>query len=599
MKKFIIWMSLVIFTVLCINYKVMAADAPKLNVYHDSVTSVKCNWSSSKGAKGYRLRMYDNNNKYITSYYTSKTTYTVSNLSPGKFYNFDVASYVRDKNNKAVYSKYSLRIKVKVIPARVTVSVKSIGRNSFSIKWSASKKVDYYVVYAYDEVDKSLTRIAKVYNNEYKFEDICEGVRGEYVVKAFSKYKNIDYASGESNVITAGTLPKVVKIKSGAITDETIVLKWDEVSGADFYRVYVKDIITGKNTLVKTVYGCQTTLDKLSSATDYKFLVRSGSLFNKKGYTGGKDSNILYVSTRTSEPLVDAEVLENNNIQLTWDKVSGADGYYVKIYDFEEKNYKLLDDIRDNKYIYPNSEKSIEKKFIIQGYMNTSKDVVNGMMSDSRFIYTEKDGIDISKWQGEINWEKVKKAGIDFAIIKIGGRSRNIGLISEDPTYKYNIEQAQKHGIRIGIYFYSTAISVAEAKEEADWVCKKIGNLKLDLPVVFDYEDYVIKSSRCYSTTVKGRTNCAKAFLDRVEENGQNGMMYGNQTALKEDFDMDKLEGYSIWVARYGAGNKGKRNEKFKPKIGRDYAIWQYSETGRVSGIDEYVDMNYCYELIC
>ena len=599
MKKLIVFMALVFLTILGTNYKVLAATAPKLKVDNDSVTSVKCSWSSNKEAKGYRLRMYDSNNKYITSYYTSKVTYTVSNMSPGKYYYFDVASYVRDKNNKAIYSKYSSRIKVKVLPPKVTVSVKSIGRDRFTIKWTESKNADYYVVYAYDEINKSLTRIAKVTETEYKFEDMCEGVSGEYVVKAVSKYNKIDYSSVQSNVITAGTLPEVVKIESGQITDDAIVLKWCEVSGADFYRIYVKDVITGKNTLVKTVYGCETTISNLSGATNYKFFVRSGSLFNKKGYTGGKDSNILNISTRTNEPVVNAEILENNNIKLSWDTVKGADGYYVKIYDFEKKDYKLLADILENEYIYPNKSTSIEKKFIVQGYINNEDEIINGMMSDSKFIYTEKDGIDISKWQGEINWKKVKNAGIDFAIIKIGGRSRNIGLISEDPTYKYNIEQAQKYGIRVGVYFYSSAISVAEAKEEADWVCKKVGNLKLDLPVVFDYEDYVIKSSRCYKTTVKGRTNYAKAFLDRVEENGQNGMMYGNQTALKEDFDMDKLEGYSIWAARYGAGNKGKRNEKFKPKIGREFAIWQYSETGRVSGIDEYVDMNYCYKLIC
>ena len=599
MRKAIIWMTLFILSFLGLNTEVMAAnEAPVLKVNNESITSIKCSWSSSEKAKGYRLRLYDNNGKYITSYYTSKTTYIVSDLTPGKTYYFDVASYVRDKNNKAVYSKYSSKKKLKAIPATVNLSVKSIGRDSYSIKWSEIKDADYYVVYSYDDVYRTYTRIAITTDLEYIFKDICEGVSCDYVVRAFSVHNKIAYASDVSNVITAGTLPETVKIKSGVISDNSIVLKWNEVSGADFYRIYMYDENTQKNKLVKTVYECETTLDSLSSGTNYRLLVRSGSLFNKKGYTGGKNSNVLNITTRTKQPQVNATILENNNIELSWDAVKGVDGYYVKIYDFKEQSYKLLADIKENKYVYPNENASIEKKFIVQGYMKTTNSIHNGMMSESKFIYTNKEGIDVSKWQGKIDWAKVKKAGIDFAIIKIGGRSRKVGTISADPTFTYNIEQATKYGIRVGVYFYSTAISIAEAKEEADWVCNKIKKLNLDLPIVFDYEDYVISSSRCYSTTVVRRTNYAKAFLDRVKGNGHNGMMYGNQSALKEEFNMDKLSDYSIWVARYGAGNKGKRYEKYRPNIGREYAIWQYSETGRVSGIDEYVDMNYCYKLI-
>ena len=144
-------------------------------------------------------------------------------------------------------------------------------------------------------------------------------------------------------------------------------------------------------------------------------------------------------------------------------------------------------------------------------------------------------GIDVSKYQGTIDWKKVSEAGIDFAMIRVGYRTMLSGEIVADTNAKYNMQEAQKHGIKVGAYFFSTAVNEAEAKEEANWVSSYISKYKITYPVAYDCEGFESADSRHHDMTNAERTDVALTFLDQIKANGYEGMFYVSKGAMEND----------------------------------------------------------------
>ena len=187
--------------------------------------------------------------------------------------------------------------------------------------------------------------------------------------------------------------------------------------------------------------------------------------------------------------------------------------------------------------------------------------------------------IDVSTWNGNIDWDKVYKSGVRYAMIRSSFGIENPNQI--DNKFVRNIENAIKVGIKCGIYHYSYARSVAEAKKEADFCLKTIKNYKIDLPVAFDIEDS--------SQTNLGKdtlTSIVIAFCDRIKSAGYTPMLYCNPSWLNSYLHKDKLLGkYDLWLAHWGVSSPG-----------FDCTIWQYSENGSISGISGNVDMNWIFK---
>ena len=203
-------------------------------------------------------------------------------------------------------------------------------------------------------------------------------------------------------------------------------------------------------------------------------------------------------------------------------------------------------------------------------------------------------GIDVSKWQGKIDWQKVKNSGVEFAFIRIGYRGEN-GIIYKDDNADYNIQQAQKAGVLVGVYFFSTAVSETEAKEEAEWTLKAIEGYKISYPVVYDCEGYKISTSRMYGLTAEERTNHAMTFLKTVAAAGYDAMFYGaiNEIVDATCWDITRIEKkYKVWVAHYSTVVYP---NKEKPDYANRCDAWQYTNKGSVSGISGNVDMVVCY----
>lgn len=207
-------------------------------------------------------------------------------------------------------------------------------------------------------------------------------------------------------------------------------------------------------------------------------------------------------------------------------------------------------------------------------------------------------GIDVSKHQGIIDWQKVKASGIRFAIIRIGYRGYKNGKIVEDVYFRRNMKEALAAGVAVGGYFFSTALTEAEARQEALYCIEKLKEYDITLPVVFDFEGYGNKKYRTYGITRERRTACCRAFNETMAAAGYSGMLYGSKANIRTTYDIDALN-VPLWIARYAGGRKKIFSDnKYFPAI-KGYenrtAVWQYTSVGRVDGINGNVDMDYMY----
>ena len=191
-------------------------------------------------------------------------------------------------------------------------------------------------------------------------------------------------------------------------------------------------------------------------------------------------------------------------------------------------------------------------------------------------------GIDVSEHQGVIDWAKVAVDGIDFAMIRLGYRGSTQGGLYLDEYYKKNIAGANAAGVPVGVYFYSQAIDEREAAEEARFVLDNLAGYRVDFPVVFDWEIVGGEAARTYSVSRRTLCQCARAFCDAVKAEGCQPMIYFTRFLGYRKYILRDLTDYGFWYAEYGE----------RPRFAFDFDMWQYSESGKVSGIEGNVDLN-------
>ena len=190
-------------------------------------------------------------------------------------------------------------------------------------------------------------------------------------------------------------------------------------------------------------------------------------------------------------------------------------------------------------------------------------------------------GIDVSAYQGEIDWSAVKNAGVEFVFIRVGGRGTTEGGLYTDDCAQRYYEGAKQAGLQVGAYFFSQAITPEEAAEEAQFTLEQIRGWTLELPVVYDWE-WVSEDSRTANMDQATLTQCTKVFCQQIEDAGLEAAVYFNHSQGTQLLDLRELTDYSFWLARY------ETSPDFPCRV--DY--WQYSCTGTVPGIETDVDLN-------
>lgn len=203
------------------------------------------------------------------------------------------------------------------------------------------------------------------------------------------------------------------------------------------------------------------------------------------------------------------------------------------------------------------------------------KDIIKNYKNNNTMI-----GIDVSAWQNDIDFEKVKNDNVEFVMIRIGyGYNKNNEIVLDKKFYE-NYNKAKEANLKIGLYFYSYAKNTKEAINQADWIVNTINNDKLDLPIAFDFEDWY--NINDYNVSLTDLNLIADAFMKRIESHGYKSMLYGSYYYLKNIWQTNNK---NIWLAHYS-----------KKTDYNNYQIWQLSNTGKVNGINTDVDINILYK---
>lgn len=201
-------------------------------------------------------------------------------------------------------------------------------------------------------------------------------------------------------------------------------------------------------------------------------------------------------------------------------------------------------------------------------------------------------GIDVSEFQGEVDWYAVKAAGVEFAFIRAGYRGMTQGLLTEDSRFKQNLRDSGSAGLHRGVYFFSQAVTEHEAIAEAEFVIELLEGEELEYPIVFDWEPPVPSeempesSLRAHGCSGEVVTKCAAAFCKRVKDGGYIPCVYFNKHQAYNFYDLEALKEYDFWYAEYNP----------LPAIVYNFRTWQYSDGGTIPGIETTVDLDICME---
>ena len=207
----------------------------------------------------------------------------------------------------------------------------------------------------------------------------------------------------------------------------------------------------------------------------------------------------------------------------------------------------------------------------------------NGRVSYSRNGLRAREGIDVSFYQGEIDWEAVAADGVDFAMIRLGYRGYSEGGLRMDSRFEENIREALDAGLEVGVYFFSQAITPEEAEEEADFVLEALEGHEITYPVAFDWEPITPgKEARTDALDGETLTRCAAAFCQKIAQAGYTPQIYFNQELGYLVYDLAELKDWSFWLAEYDTA----------PDFYYGFDLWQYTHAGSVAGIQGNVDLD-------
>ncbi len=253
---------------------------------------------------------------------------------------------------------------------------------------------------------------------------------------------------------------------------------------------------------------------------------------------------------------------------------------------FDEKTYYF--DKNGNKVTGDQIIKGVKYHFDENGVLDgTGNNGNNGGGNGGNSGNTGKGnlGIDVSKWNGAIDWGAVAASGVKFAIIRCGYRGSSTGVLVEDPTFRANIQGAQAAGIKVGLYFFTQAVNEVEAVEEASMCMSLAQGYSISYPIFIDVEFTVNRNGRADGLDRATRSAVARAFCETINSGGYAGGVYSSKSWFGYSLDMSVIGGYKIWLAHYTS----------QTDYGGHYDLWQYSSKGSISGIKGNVDLNYSY----
>ncbi|MDE6389701.1 MAG: Ig-like domain-containing protein, partial [Lachnospiraceae bacterium] len=358
-----------------------------------------------------------------------------------------------------------------------------------------------------------------------------------------------EVAIGKTITLTAQTEPKDTKVRWGSGNEKIAKIDANGV---------LTGIAEGKVEIVAHLEG------DMSTYTIYVVTVKKD--LDGTAKLKDKDGNQMYYKDATGAFK-----------EATYNDYKTQSIFYKKTAVFSQYKYTGWQTIDGHVYFFDKSNNYVTGEQVIQGAKyNFGSDGKLAAGSGTM-------GIDVSKWNGSIDWNAVKNSGVSYVIIRCGYRGSSTGALIEDPLFRSNIKGAKAAGLKVGVYFFSQAVNEVEAVEEASMAVNLCSGYGLNYPIFLDVES---SGGRGDSISKDMRTAVCKAFCATVQNSGYSAGVYANKNWFTEKINTASLTGYKIWLAQYASAPTYSATR---------YDMWQYSSKGKVSGISGNVDMNVSY----
>ena len=576
-----------------------ALNAPAAGgVSTSDMQSLSVSWNAVEGANGYEVyRSASSGSGYtlVANLSGGEVQYRDTGLAIENTYYYQVRAY-RTAAGKTVYSGYSAEMSGTVKLSQVTgLHVQMTKYNTLQLSWNASGDAKTYEVYYSTAPDSGYKKVKTTKSTTYKFTKAKCGQTYYFKIRTYEKIGKIKYYSDYCEAVSGYTVltgtPTVYVSKT---TYNSVTIKWSKVPSTRKYEIYYSTSPDGEYTLLKSQGGTSYTHKKLTTGVTYYYKVRP-----TRDYFYGEFSN-----TTSGRPVLGE--LKNlkvktgtNQLKISWKSVSGAQAYVLMRSDSADGDYVEISSAKKTSY----TDKGLEagttyyyKVYAIAGIYQTNTLGPVGeatkppkQVAQSPKPPVEKDmyyGVDVSSYQGRIDWDEVADSGIDFAMIRIltGKRTSNL---DKDAYFEYNYQHARAAGIKVGVYRYTYAYTKSGARQEATEIVDALGGRYLEYPIVLDMEDSLVLNS----TTREKRTEIIQEYKKIVERAGYKFALYANKNWLENYIEPEALEGVDIWLARWrsldqGPGYNGPGN----------LTMWQYTNAGSVAGISGNVDRNVSYK---
>ena len=528
----------------------------KISKTYVNLSSAKLSWDKVPGANGYFIYKKVGNQWHTVASIT-QTNYTFSNLKSGTKYDFAVKAY----NGNAKSKNFSSKSVVTNLD-NVKITKADISSSTAKLTWNKVSGAGSYNIYM--KSGSKWNKIASTTNTYYTVSKLKSSAKYTFAVKAYNN------SQAQSKTITQKTITTYlpnVKITKVNTSTSSVKLYWNKISGVKGYNVYRKSgskwiKLASTN---KTYYS----INKLKSGTKYVFAVKA---YNSQ--ITSKTSTQKSAVTNLPNVKITKTITSSSSAKLYWNKITGVKGYNI----YRKDGSKWVKIASTTKNYYTISKLKSDTKYIFAVFAYKGEAV--SMSKSSKTIKTDKKimrGIDVSLWQGNIDFNKVKKSGIDFVIIHAG---YGTSISNKDIRFEQNYRRAKAAGLYVGAYWYSTANSASAAVREAKTCMQVLKGKKFDFPVYFDLEEYWQIS--------RGRAFCdslIKAFCSEIEKNGYYAGLYVSRSIAQYNISSSVANRYALWLAEYSS----------KCRYNGSYGMWQYTYVGYVSGISVNVDLNTCY----
>ena len=576
-----------------------ALNAPAAGgVSTSDMQSLSVFWNAVEGASGYEVyRSASSGSGYtlVANLSGGEVQYRDTGLAIENTYYYQVRAY-RTAAGKTVYSGYSAEMRGTVKLSEVTGPFVQMTKfTTLQLSWNASGDAKTYEVYYSTSPDSGYKKVKTTKSTTYKFSKAKCGQTYYFKIRTYEKIGKIKYYSDYCEAVSGYTVltgtPTVYVSKTKY---NSVTIKWSKVPSTKKYEIYYSTSPDGEYTLLKSQGGTSYTHKKLTTGVTYYYKVRA-----TRDYFYGEFSN-----TTSGRPVLGE--LKNlkvktgtNQLKISWKSVSGAEAYVLMRSDSADGDYVEISRAKKTSY----TDKGLEagtayyyKVYAIAGIYqtNTLGPVGEATKPPKQVTQPSKPsveknmyyGVDVSSYQGRIDWDEVADSGIDFAMIRIltGKRTSNL---DKDAYFEYNYQHARAAGIKVGVYRYTYAYTKSGARQEATEIVDALGGRYLEYPIVLDLEDSMVLNS----TTREKRTEIIQEYKKIVERAGYKFALYANKNWLENYIEPEALEGVDIWLARWrsldqGPGYNGPGN----------LTMWQYTNTGSVAGISGNVDRNVSYK---